>query len=123
MADTPTWTISLDAKESTMIVRALEQCLAGRESGPLVEFELCVLTAVRNGAKSITGDRQELRDLADAIDVAYAVKSVGGGPVAVANSDFANRWACGVYDRLNAKPDGVRKVAGKPVAKSLFGDE
>lgn len=106
-----------------MIVRALESTMGGREKGPLRDFAESVLSRLGSGVRSVTGDKLELLDLCDTVDVLYAVKAVGGGPVAAANSEFSSRWANAVYKRLDGKADGVRKVAGKPVAKSLFGDE
>lgn len=123
MPDIPTWTITIDDKEANMIVRALESTMGARDKGPLRDFAVSVVSRLDSGGKTIAGDKVELLDLCDTVDVHYAVKAAGGGPIADANCDFSNRWANAVYNRLDGKADGVRKVAGKPVAKSLFGDE
>lgn len=106
-----------------MIVRALEATMGGRERGPQRDFAVSVVCSLNSGKRSITGDKLDWFDLCDTVDVLYATKAAGGGPVAAANADFSNRWAVAIYKRLESKSDGVRKVAGKPKVQSLFGDE
>lgn len=121
--DIPTWTITVDERQTTMIVRALEQTIGGREPGLLRDFNVGVLSDLKTGKRSITGDKVELADLCDTVDVLYATKAAGGGPVAGANCETANKWANEVYKHLLGKPDGKR---GKPAVKKqadLFWDD
>lgn len=134
--DAPTWTITVTANESRMLLRALLATIPGMAAGELRTYSESVRNALQDGHTSFSGLNVELLDVADTAQTYYGYEAQQEGTaLARKQAKAALDWAGKVYAKVLTKADGVRKFAEPkpvkdpkrakpvPVTKSLFGDD